>query len=185
MKRRTGKAFTLVELMVTMAIIVLAATMVAPLVSALTGGNRVEGAMLEIQGYLAMARQQAVQYNKMVAVRFVPPTKMTAQWRIMIEELKESATDPKLSSSWRVMPGAYGLKLAGMLTVSSDAANASSGWRLWFDPDGFISNDCPDGNLVIGVGPTSKDTIEPKITYHVNRATGQFLKFAPRIDYGD
>jgi prepilin-type N-terminal cleavage/methylation domain-containing protein len=181
MKRRTTQAFTLVELMVTMAIIILAATMVAPLVGALTEGNRVEGALLEVQGYLSMARQQAVQHNTSVAVRFVPPTVMTPHWRLMIEELKDSSSDPSSAGSWRVMSGAYGAKLAPMLSLSN-GSGGSSGWRIWFDPDGFISSSCPDGNLIIKVGPGSADIREPTVSYAVNRATGQYLRFVPKAE---
>ncbi len=184
MRHRTTEAFTLVELMVTMAIIILAATMVAPLIGSLTRGNNVEGALLDVQAYLAMARQQAVQYNKSVAVRFVQPTDLTPNWRLMIEELRDGASSPSNAGSWRVLPGAYGAKLPPMLKVEN-GSGGSSGWRIWFGPDGFIPQSCPDSNLIIKVGPGSKDIKEPTVSYAVNRATGQFLRFLPKIGEPD
>ncbi|NLX60735.1 MAG: prepilin-type N-terminal cleavage/methylation domain-containing protein [Phycisphaerae bacterium] len=184
MTHRTTRAFTLVELMVTMAIIILAATMVAPLIGALTKGNRVEGALLDVQAYLAMARQQAVQFNKSVAVRFVPPTDLTPSWRLMIEELKDGAGSPSNAGSWRVLPGAYGAKLPSMLKMEN-GGGGSSGWRIWFGPDGFIPQTCTDSNLIIKVGPSSTDIKEPTVSYAVNRATGQFLRFSPRVGEAD
>ena len=181
MKGYRTRGFTLVELMVTISIIILAAMMVVPLVEAMTGSNRVEGALLEVQGYMAMAKQEAVQFNKTVAVRFVPPTPLTPQTRLMLEILAEGQTDPTNPTNWQVKAGSYGAKLPDMLKIENGADDQS--FRIWFNSDGFIPQDCPDDNLVIKAGPRTAETLEPSITYAINRATGQFLRFAPRIEY--
>ena len=116
MKSYRTRGFTLVELMVTISIIILAAMMVVPLVEAMTGSNRVEGALLEVQGYMGMARQEATQFNKTVAVRFVPPTHLTPQPRLMLEIMKEGKTDPANPANWQVKAGAYGAKLTDMVS---------------------------------------------------------------------
>ena len=181
MKRfRTG-GFTLVELMITISIIIMVAMMVMPLVEALTGSNRVEGVLLEVQGYMAMAQQEAVQFNKTVAVRFVPPTQLTSQPRLMIEIMKEGKTDPTRDDSWQVKAGAYGAKLISMIKIEN--AGGKESFRIWFNSRGFIPQDCPGENTIITAGPRTNETLEPTITCAMNRATGQFLRFAPRIEY--
>ncbi len=181
MKRYKTSGFTLVELMITISIIIMVAMMVMPLVEAMTGSNRVEGVLLEVQGYMTMAQQEAVQFNKTVAVRFVPPTELTSQPRLMIEIMKEGKTDPTKANSWQVKAGAYGAKLLDMLKIEN--ADGEESFRIWFNGSGFIPQNCPDPNLSITAGPRTKETIEPTFTYAINRATGRFLRFAPRIEY--
>jgi len=181
MKRYRTRGFTLVELMVTISIIIMAAMMVVPLVEAMTGSNRVEGALLEVQGYLTMAQQEAVQFNKTVAVRFVPPTRLTPQPRLMLEILREGEIASQNDTSWLIKAGAYGAKLPDMLKIENKADDQS--FRIWFNKDGFIPPECHGDNLEIKAGPETTETLEPTMTYAVNRATGQFLRFAPRIEY--
>ncbi|NIA21545.1 MAG: hypothetical protein GWP05_06170 [Anaerolineaceae bacterium] len=181
MKRYKTGGFTLVELMITISIIIMVAMMVMPLVEAMTGSNRVEGTLLEVQGYMTMAQQEAVQYNKTVAVRFVPPTQLTSRPRLMIEIMKEGKTDPTDAGNWQIKAGTYGAKLLDMLKIEN--AGGQESFRIWFNSRGFIPQDCPDNNLQITAGPRTNETIEPTITYAINRATGRFLRFAPRIEY--
>ena len=64
------RAFTLIELMVVMAIILLVLAFVAPAVSGAFKGNKLTQAMQTVEGGLALARQTAITKNRVVEVRF-------------------------------------------------------------------------------------------------------------------
>lgn len=67
---RSHTAFTLVELLVVMSIIVVLLAVTGPVVRGIMGGRNVTGGLEAISGYLAYARAQAVAQNTYVVVGF-------------------------------------------------------------------------------------------------------------------
>jgi prepilin-type N-terminal cleavage/methylation domain-containing protein len=178
MKTRTSGGFTLVELLLSISIIVMVAAMVAGMMNAFSKGSVVEKAVNEIKSYLLLAKQEAVQMGKPVAVFFVPPTDLTPNSRMILLEARDqlpAGTDVTQLSNWRVIPGEYGATVRQGLEIrrKGDTSGQAESFCIVYTPGGTIDNRCPANNLSLSVGPTK--TSNARMTpagVAVNRSTG-------------
>ncbi len=163
-------AFTLVELMLAMSIIIVVTAIMVPTVSTLTGGSRVEGAANQVQGFLLMAKQQAVQHNKKIRVRFLPPfykgSPISPNTRLVLYE-------PKLSGSgWKVLAGSRAAQLPPDLVVTTEQGRDD--FYITFNSRGSVE----DGETVLRIGVRAgSESGENAKPLAINRSTGAFLRF--------
>jgi len=177
-RRCTG--FTLIELLLAISIIVMVASMIVPMVSALSGGSLVEQSVNEVKGYLLMGQQQAVQYHEYVAVFFLPPTELTQNSRMMVFNLKKTLADPHsltTLSNWRAMTGAQAAHLRSGIEVRNRGSD--SVFCIIYNPNGYVDNRCPAENLSIRIQPSAGiESPERARALAINRATGTILQLS-------
>jgi prepilin-type N-terminal cleavage/methylation domain-containing protein len=182
MAKRSQRAFTLVELLVTIAIIIFVAGMIVPMVSAFTTGGITEQSVNVVKSYLMLARQQAVQHGKPVAVFFLPPTQLTTYSRmIMVEARKDFGTSTDITSitNWRVIPGEHGAALRRPIEVRKvgDNSKIPKAFCIVFTAGGYVDSRCPPANTSLRVGPSPhSDSGLTSIDVPINRNTGGVLK---------
>jgi type II secretory pathway pseudopilin PulG len=170
------KAFTLVELLLAVTIIIVVAAAIVPMISSMSGGSRVKGALNEIQGFLMMARQEAVQSQKEVAVFFLPPTRLTPSSRAMLFQLRANHQVSESIGDWVAMAGSYGIALAPGLEVRNGAD--ADLFCIIFNSRGYVHRLCGTPSTCIKVQPKQgQESREQPLTAAVNRATGAFLRF--------
>lgn len=182
MKMRKNRGFTLVELLLSISIIILVATMIVPMVSAFSSGNVVDQSINEVKSYLLLARQQAVQFGTPVAVYFLPPTKFTPNSRMILVELKDNPGTPNEIaniSNWRVIPGEYGAAVRQGIEIRkrNDAASTPTAFCIVYTAGGFIDSRCPAENTSLRIGP--KPGGESRMVAKavaVNRSTGSIIQ---------
>lgn len=181
MKRTDSKrAFTLVELLLSISIIILVAAMIAPMVTAFGGASLSEATRNELKAYLMLARQQAVQYNRPVAVFVLPPTQLTEVSRLMLFELKENPSNLNNIAdvnNWRAMAGAYGTKIRRGIVISNNGNVTSPDmFGIVFDASGAIDARCPAQNTTLLISPRNvTESTEQQMAVAINRATGSIL----------
>jgi prepilin-type N-terminal cleavage/methylation domain-containing protein len=175
----TRKGFTLIELMISVSIIALVAAAVVQTISAIGGASRTDGAVNEIRGYLLMAQQQAVQYNKSTAVWVLPATKFSTSPRLMVFELRPTCDKPSRNiSDWQVMAGSYALSLPPGLTIRNGAKADS--FPIIFDSQGCIEPPpvCLDADTRLMIGPApGRESRERPRAVAINRTTGAMMRF--------
>ena len=164
------RAFTLVELMLAMSIIIVVTAIMIPTVSTLTGGSRIEGAVNQVQGFIRMAQQQAFTYNKKVRVRFLPPfyrgSPISPNTRLVLYEQKLSG------QGWKVLAGSRAAQLPTDLVMTNE--HGRDDFYITFNSRGAVE----DGDTVMRIGVRSgserRDHPKPLV---INRSTGAFLRF--------
>ena len=178
MRTQRQSAFTLMELLLAISIIVLVAGAVGSLVTALSGGSLVAETLNEVKGYLLMARQQAVQYHRPVAVFFLPPTDLTPNSRMMLFELKPTLPNPSNIedvSNWYVMPGGYGANLRAGIEVRNRAGAGL--FCIPYSANGSVDSRCPANNTSIQIGSqTGRESAMRAKAVAINRVTGAVLQ---------
>ena len=85
-ERRHTHAFTLIEMMVVLALIVMVAGLSVPMFNALSGSRGLDGAAQLVQSSLQSARAQAIQSRAIVECRILKPTADDAvrQYRVQV-----------------------------------------------------------------------------------------------------
>ncbi len=68
--RSSVSAFSLIELLVVMTIMIALATLTLPAMRGISGGSNLTGATEELSGVVNLARQRASTFNRQVAIRF-------------------------------------------------------------------------------------------------------------------
>lgn len=176
------KAFTLIELLLAISIIILVAGMIVPMVSAFSGTSMVEQTVNEVRSYLLLARQQAVQYHRPVAVFFLPPTEHTLNSRMMLFELRSIRGVPRNYTdikNWRVIPGEYGTSVRRGIEIRKrgDSGKIPKPFCIAYTPGGFVDDEVDANSVSIQIGPRSgTETAETHVAVAVNRSTGTIMK---------
>jgi prepilin-type N-terminal cleavage/methylation domain-containing protein len=182
-QRHRKRAFTLIELLLAISIIVLVAGMIVPMVSAFSGSSMVEQTLNEVRSYLLLARQQAVQYHRPVAVFFLPPTDHTPNSRMMLFELRGTSKTTQIKD-WRVIPGEYGSTVRRGIEVRKRGDNGEipAPFCIAYTPSGFIDDEVDADSLSLQIGPrrTGTETAETHVAVAVNRSTGTIMKLRRR-----
>lgn len=184
MRRQSG--FTLMELMLTVAIVLIVAVMMLPVITALTSGRRIEGTINQVQSYLSLARSEAISRNRHTAVFFFGPTEITPASRLMIFQIRNNPPKPNSLedlTNWTIIPGAYGTRIPPGVKITN--GDGDQRFAVMFTNRSGIHSDCPPDNLTVRIGPDSDESNERSVEYVVNRATGRFLKFNPATQYVD
>jgi prepilin-type N-terminal cleavage/methylation domain-containing protein len=187
--RQAARGFTLIEMMIVVSILILVAAMMVPMLSHLAGSNRAEAAALEIQSYMMMARQRAVESHKDTAAYFVAPSPSSAVqvYRVMLIEAVSSQADLTLPSNWQVVAGSYGAKLPAEMVVHDGFSTPATTFAIHFDARGMAVNQFPHQNFQIYIGPRAAvggaNSKERTIWFAVNKATGGFLRFTEGLNY--
>jgi len=182
MRTRTARGFTLVELLLAISIIVLVVGMIVPMVRAFSGSGGVDSAVNEVKGYLLMARQEAIQYHRDIAVFFLPPTELTQNSRMMVFERQDrlvNANDLADIRNWRVIPAGYGANLRrGLEVVNRSGDNL---FCVIYNANGYVDSACPLANTCIRIGPKQgSESGERPQAVAISRATGSILQFERR-----
>ena len=125
MKIVNSKAFSLIELLIVMAIIVLLAAMTIPSMTGILGGSKVSMGVETVMGALSSARQLASTKNRQIEFRLItmadptsPFTTNSAIRAIQILEIRDTGTNP--IGKPRVLPA--GVIIGSSTNMSSLAA---------------------------------------------------------------
>jgi len=131
--RKTLNAFTLIELLIVMSIMLILVTLSKPALSGMLGAFQINQAGQEVAGTIALARQEAVKRNREVEVRFYQvPTSGTMGgtgsyrgmqlWSVNMDPTKPAPVKSQLTD-FRVLPNAIMISDNSQLSplLTSDA----------------------------------------------------------------
>ncbi len=175
------KAFTMVELLVTIAVILLVSAMLIPFLGGL-GADQAESAANQFQGYLSATRARAIASRRDTALFVVPPSDYINSTRLIMFQLKEKAGDGKQAKDWQILPGSYGMEMPENVIITN--ANQEDLFYIWFNSRGALSDECDNKNMSIRIGPRTTEMKMPTIQYGVGR-NGSLLRFNSKPNYVD
>lgn len=136
--RRTHSAFTLIELLIVMSIMLILVTLSKPALTGMLGSFQINQAGQEVAGTIALARQEAVKRNREVEVHFyqVPTagtTGGTGTYRgmqLFYWEVSPTGRVPHQLSDLRLLPNAIMIsddaKLSPLLTADAQLSGTVS-----------------------------------------------------------
>lgn len=186
------RAFSLVELLVVTAIIVVLMAMAVPALNTVLAGSNVARAGQMVDDAFVLARQEAISKNRDVYVRFYKfpdGVDQTDRWQgVQIWSKEATAGDKPLGKFYRFPEGTFltpGTALSPLLEAATDTGSASlskygsaryAGFR--FRATGQIDGSLADFNWVTVQGAT--DTSTPPQNYYtlqINPITGKVLTY--------
>jgi len=174
--KRTARAFTLIELMITVSIIVGVAALVAGMMSAIAGTSKSEEAVNIVNGYVQMARQQAVQYGQPVAVFFLDKTPYSLNTRMMVFEPRLTGVVTHDIVDWQTVPGSRAATLPENVIVRN--ASNQPCFPIIFDSQGMVHPKTLAADVSIIIGPRdANETRDRPKAIAINRATGAVMRF--------
>lgn len=196
-----GRGFSLVELLVVMAVIVMLLAVAVPALNSVLAGSSVSRAGQMISDAFVLARQEAISKNQDVYVRFLrfaDGVDPTAQWRAVQVWTREPAPDGSSTgkSIGKLMkfPGetylSTGAALSPLLERATDTGSLGdyasyenvsfAGFR--FRATGQIDGSLTNSNWVTVRGAT--DQADPPRNYYtvqINPITGKVLTYRPSL----
>ena len=175
------RAFTMVELLVTIMVILLVSVMLVPFLGGL-GKDRTEAAANQLQGYLSLAKQEAMKSHRDTALFIIPPGEFITDTRLVLFQLKEGGNG-KLAAGWQVIPGSLGMEMPEGIKIVN--AKNQEYFHIWFNAQGALADDCRVDNMTIRIGPRSQESRMRTIQYSIGRQTGGLLRFNNKINYID
>jgi len=119
--RRT--AFSLLELLVVMAIIVIILALVVPAMRGISGGINMTSVAEEVSGSVSRARQRASTFNRQSRMRFYEDFTGALSKSYQIWEKPDIASDPTLAASWKPVEAERAMP-AGV-TIKKDATHSA------------------------------------------------------------
>ena len=154
--------FTLVELLVVVAIIVVVLSFLAPAMTSMQEGNNLAMAGQTVADELAVARQYAASRNQTVQIRFITPSSSAYKGYSAIQLWKITTTGTSALDQLYRLPAAMEVSANAALSplVAFTGAGALAGGTNAM-PAGSIAGSYvsftvrPDGNVVIPPGTTS------------------------------
>lgn len=183
MDTRRCKAFTMIELLVTIMVILLVAVMLIPFLGGI-GSDQAVSAANQFQAYLSLARQYAVGSHRDTALFVIRPSAdgYMNSTRLIIFQLKEGGDGTK-GSDWQTIPGALGLEMPENVKIVN-GVNYDM-FYVWYSGDGTIADACPDSNLTIRIGPRNSESRIRTIQYAIARQVGSLVRFNDETPYID
>lgn len=183
MNNRRCKAFTMIELLVTIMVILLVAVMLIPFLGGI-GADQAVSAANQFQSYLNLAKQYAVGSHRDTALFVIRPSAdgYMNSTRLIIFQLKEGGDGSK-GSGWQAIPGALGLEMPESVKITN--AQNEDLFYIWFSGDGTVAEGCLDKNLTIRIGPRNSESRIRTIQYSIARQVGSLVRFNDETPYID
>lgn len=114
---RPKQAFTLIELLLVTALILILAGLAIPAFKGMSGGASLTRASEEIAALISLARQRASTFNRQVAIRFYEGGGGFSSHQIW--EKPEASSDPSAPASWRPVGPEVSMPLGTLIKKSA------------------------------------------------------------------
>lgn len=190
-----NRAFSLVELLTVIAIIILITALAAPMFTSISQGSNLNRAGQILGDHLALARQKAVTLNRDIEVRFYKlPDGATSAWRgIQLVQIDQTASGPAEKPTTRAVELPAGIAmmerndLSPLITSSPYSGTTNVALRgqvdyrsFRFRPDGTTDAADITKNFVT-LGSSTDTATPPKnfYTLQVNPVTGKAAVYRP------
>ena len=192
--RELHGAFSLVELLIVVAIIILLASAVIPATSNVLKGANLNRAGQMVSDQLSVARQEAVSRNQDVEVRFYNITNgLAGGWRALrTMRIEQTPTGPVTNALGRLvtLPDSTIISVSGNLSpLISDATSRSEALGAYGQVPYRALKFRPNGSLEVGVGTNNYLTLVDRIetsespanyyTIQINSLSGKTTVFRP------
>jgi type IV fimbrial biogenesis protein FimT len=152
----TSRGFTLMELLVTMAIAALFATLVVPSFRAMAANQALSSAASELMSSALQARSSALKFNRRVLVQPQSGSDWRTGWIIYADVDKNAAYDSGTDTLLATSPPLSSDIAVGSLTGSGESQASIS--VIAYDPDGFIAmiGTSRDGTILLSSSYTGR-----------------------------
>lgn len=131
---RRSRGFTLIELMVVVAMVAILATLAAPSLREFAANQALAGATSELMGASMTARSAAISRNARVVLEPASGTDWLGGWRIYIDkngDFKYVAADDELIATGTPLPDSVGIN-------ASPSTNCANKTKFIYTADGFL-----------------------------------------------
>lgn len=163
MVRRKSSGFTIIELMIVVALVAIIAAIAVPGFQGLIESNRFKSTTNNVIGILNYARSEAVRRGEPVAVQAAGGTLQDGLSVVVLSEPADAPPNPLRELA--AIPGSVSLSLdSGDMPIFRGNGMNGAGSRMDFTPSTFLicpGNGNPGVNIVVNAGgQTSRSSVE-------------------------